>query len=63
MLISHSIMAHERSSSTQVMAVLSMVSKRFKAMSVRSNRPGSMLGCLTTGTVMEEKKLKRKFKV
>ena len=63
MLISHSIAAHESSSLTRVTVVLSMVSNRFKEMLVLSDRPGSMLGCLATGAVMEEHKLKRKFKV
>jgi hypothetical protein len=56
MFISRSIAAHERSSSTRVVAVLSIVSKRFKAIWVWSDKPGSILGCLTTGTVIEEHK-------
>jgi hypothetical protein len=54
MLISRSIAAHERSSSTRVVVVLSMVSKRFKAIWVWSDKPGSILGCLAMGTVIEE---------
>jgi hypothetical protein len=40
--MSRSMAAHERSSSTRVVAVLRIVSKRFKAMLVWSERPGSM---------------------
>jgi hypothetical protein len=54
--MSRSIEAHERSSSTQVVAVLSIVSKRFKVIWVWSDKLGSILGCLTTGTVIEEQK-------
>jgi hypothetical protein len=54
MLISCSIVAHERSSSTWVVAVLRIVSKRFKAMCVWFDNPGSILGCVGTRTVMEE---------
>jgi hypothetical protein len=46
--------AHERSSSTRLVAVLRIVSKRFKAMCVWFDNPGSILGCVGTGTVMEE---------
>jgi hypothetical protein len=46
--------AHERSSSTRLVAVLRIVSNRFKAICVWSDSPGSILGCVGTGTVMEE---------
>jgi hypothetical protein len=54
MFISYSIAAHEHSSSTQVVVVLSILSKMFKAICVSSDKPGSILGCLTTGTIIEE---------
>jgi hypothetical protein len=54
MFISHSIDAHERSSSTRVVVVLRIVSKRFKEICVWSDSTGSILGCLVTGLVMEE---------
>jgi hypothetical protein len=54
MLISRSIVAHEHSSYTRVVEVLSMVSKRFKVIWVWSDKPGSILGCLATGTFIEE---------
>jgi hypothetical protein len=64
MFISHSIAAHECSSSTQVLAVLRIISKRFKVICVWFDKPGSVLGCLTTGTVIEEqKKIKGEFEV
>jgi hypothetical protein len=56
MFISRSIMAHECSSSTRVVVVLSIVSKRFKAIWAWSDKPGSILHCLTMGTVIEEQK-------
>jgi hypothetical protein len=56
--MSYSITAHERSSSTWVLAVSKMVLNKFNAMLVWSMRPGSILGCLATGTVMEKRKLK-----
>jgi hypothetical protein len=46
--------AHERSSSIRLVADLRIVSKRFKAMCVWFNNLGSILGCVGTGTVMEE---------
>ena len=54
MFMSISIAAHERSSSTQVVVVLRIVSKRFKAMCDWFDSPGSILGCVGVGTVMEE---------
>jgi hypothetical protein len=45
---------HEHSSSTQLVAVLRILSKRFKAMCVWFDNLGSILGCVGTGTVMEE---------
>jgi hypothetical protein len=62
MLISRSILAHERSSSTRVVDVLSMVSKRFKAIWVWSNKLGSILGCLAMGKVIEEQKNERRVR-
>jgi hypothetical protein len=56
MFISRSIATHERSSSTWVVAILSIVSKRFKEIWVWSNKLGSILGCLTTEAVIEEHK-------
>jgi hypothetical protein len=53
-------MAREHSSSTRVVVVLSMVSKNFKVIWVWSDKPGSILGCLTTGTVIEEQENLRK---
>jgi hypothetical protein len=44
--------AHERSSSTRLVAVLRIMSKRFTTMCVWSNSPGLILGCVGTGTVM-----------
>ena len=46
--------AHECSSSAQLVVVLRIVSKRFKAMCIWFDNPGSILGCVGTGTVMEE---------
>jgi hypothetical protein len=46
--------AHERSSSTRLVAILRMVSKMFKAMCIWFDNPGSILGCVGIGTVMEE---------
>jgi hypothetical protein len=54
-----SIAAHERSSSTRVVVVLRIVSKIFKAICVWSDSLGSILGCLVTGTVMEEQNDKK----
>ena len=53
MFISLSIAAHERSSSTPVFVVYKMVLNRFNAMLIWSDRQGSILGCLVTGTVMK----------
>jgi hypothetical protein len=52
--MSCSMAAHERSSSTRLVAILRIVSKRFKAMCVWFDSSGSMLGCVGIGTVMEE---------
>jgi hypothetical protein len=46
--------AHECSSSTRLVAILRMVSKRFKAMCVWFDNLGLILGCVGIGTVMEE---------
>jgi hypothetical protein len=54
--MSCSITAHERSSSTRVLAVSKMVLNKVKAMLVWSLRLGSILGCLVTGTVMKKRK-------
>jgi hypothetical protein len=48
--------AHERSSSTWLVVVLRIVSKRFKAICVWFNNSGSILGCVGIGTIMEEQK-------
>jgi hypothetical protein len=56
MFISRSIAAHECSSSTQVVAIFSIVSKRFKTIWIWSDKSGSILGCLTMGIVIEEQK-------
>jgi hypothetical protein len=48
------MVAHERSSSTQLVVVLRIVSKRFKAMCVWVDKLCTILGCVGTGTVMEE---------
>ena len=55
MLISLSIASHDLSSSTHVFVVCKMVLNRFNAMLVWSDRPGSILGYLVTGTVMKAK--------
>jgi hypothetical protein len=52
--MSCSMAAHDRSSSARLVVVLRIVSKRFEAMCVWFNSPGSMLGCVGAGTVMEE---------
>jgi hypothetical protein len=54
--MSCSITAHERSSSSRMLALSKMVLNKFKEMLVWSLRPGSILGCLVTGTVMKERK-------
>jgi hypothetical protein len=54
MVISCSMDAHECSSSTWLVAILRIVSKRFKAMCVWFDNPGSILGCVGRGTIMEE---------
>jgi hypothetical protein len=46
--------AHERSSSSRLLAVLRIMSKRFKAICIWFDSPGSILGCVGAGTVMEE---------
>jgi hypothetical protein len=56
MFISRLIVAHEHSSSTRVVAVLSIVSKRFKAIWVWFDKSGSILICLTMGIVIKEQK-------
>ena len=48
------MVAHEHSRSTWLVVVLRIVSKRFKAMCVWFDNLGSILGCVGTGTVMEE---------
>ena len=48
------MVAHEHSSSTQLVDVLRIVSKRFKAMCDWFDGLGSILGCVGAGTVMEE---------
>jgi hypothetical protein len=50
--MSRSIAAHDRSSSTWLVVVCKIVLNRFKAMLVWSWSLGSMLGCLTLGTVI-----------
>jgi hypothetical protein len=60
-LISLSIVAHERSNSTRLLVVCKMVLNKFKAILVWSDRSGSILGCLVTGTVMRDKDLRDKF--
>jgi len=54
MAISYSISTHEHLSSTRVVAVLRVVSKRFKEMCIWFDNRGSILGCVGSGTVMEE---------
>ena len=54
-LMSCSITSHERSSSTRVLAVSKMVLNKVKAMLVWSLRPGSILGCLATSTVVKKR--------
>jgi hypothetical protein len=54
--------AHERSSSSRLLAVLRIMSKRFKAICVWFDSPGSMLGCVGAGIVMEERKSRKGFK-
>jgi hypothetical protein len=46
--------AHERSSSSRLLAVLRIISKRFKEMCVWFDSLGSILGCVVAGTVMGE---------
>ena len=53
-LISRSISAHQWLSSTRVLAVSKMVLNKFKAMLVWSWRPGSILDCLATRTVIKK---------
>jgi hypothetical protein len=48
------MVAHERSSLTRLVAVLRIVSKRFKAMCVWFDNSGLILGYVGTGTVMVE---------
>ena len=48
------MVSHDCSSSTRLVAVLRIVSKRFKAMCIWFDNPGSILGYVGTGTVMEE---------
>jgi hypothetical protein len=57
--MSLSIVSHKCSSSTQVVVVLRIVSKRFKEICVLSDSPGSILGCLVTGIVIEEQNNKK----
>jgi hypothetical protein len=59
--MSLSITAHKHSNSTQLFVVCKMVLNKFKAMLVSSDSPGSILGCLVTGTVMSEKDRKGKI--
>jgi hypothetical protein len=54
--MSCSIVAHEGSSSSLVLAVSKMVLNKVKAMLVWYLRPGSILGFLVIGTVMKERK-------
>jgi hypothetical protein len=52
--MSRPMVAHDHSSSAWLVAILRMVSKRFKAMCVWFDSPGSILGCVGTGTIMGE---------
>ena len=55
--MSRSMAAHERSSSSRLLAVRRIKSNRFGAMCVWFASPGSILGCTTKGTVIEEQKV------
>jgi hypothetical protein len=58
--MSLSITTHECSNSTRLFTFCRMVLNKFKAISVWSDKPGLILGCLVTGTVMRDKDLRDK---